>query len=74
MASRRGTMHHSAAAVLARALGRGATVFGPDGRDVSQAVRAAFRAALPASGGDRAAAAARAVSVALGGAQRREGR
>lgn len=51
---------------LADALGKGATVIGPTGRNVTRPVRAAFHRLLPALGGDRAAAAAQAVQVALG--------
>lgn len=59
-------------ATLARELARGATVLGPDGRDVTTAVRAEFRRTLPACGGDRAEAASQAVASALAGQRREE--
>lgn len=52
--------------VLAREISRGATILGPTGRDITQPVRTTFFRLLPACGGDRAAAAAQAVQVALG--------
>jgi hypothetical protein len=58
--------------VLARELSRGATVLGPDGRDVTTAVRTAFRAALPACGGDTATAARRALDEVVAGQRREE--
>lgn len=56
----------SPSATLAHALGKGATVLDPDGRDVTSTVRSTFARLLPACGGDRAAAAAQAVRAALG--------
>lgn len=52
--------------VLAEALGKGATVIGPSGRDVTTAVRSTFDRLLPTCGGDRAQAAVQAVRAALG--------
>jgi hypothetical protein len=73
MARLRGFLQQPGAG-LARELGRaGTTIIAPDGRDVTTAVRTAFRAALPTCGGDRATAAVNAVRVALAG-QKREGR
>lgn len=65
-------MTRDSATTLAREISRGATVLAPDGRDVTTAVRSSFTRLLPALGGDRAAAAARAVQVAIG--DQREGR
>lgn len=59
-------MARDPAAVLAREIARGATILGPTGRDITQPVRSSFTRFLPACGGDRAAAAAQAVQVALG--------
>jgi len=58
-------MAHDSATTLARELTRGAVVLAPNGADITQPVRSAFHRLLPATGGDRAAAAARAVQTAL---------
>lgn len=55
----------SPSATLADALGKGATVLGPNGADVTQPVRSAFHRLLPVCGGDKAAAAVQAVQTAL---------
>jgi hypothetical protein len=57
---------------LARELQHGATVWGPRGEDLTAATQTAFRAALPACGGDKGAAAMRAVNAALAGQRREE--
>lgn len=59
-------MARDSATVLAREISRGATVLGPDGRDVTTAVRSTYSRLLPALGGDKGAAAAQAVRAALG--------
>jgi len=55
----------NSATALAEHLGKGAVILGPDGRDVTTVVRTTFTRLLPACGGDRAQAAARAVQTAL---------
>ena len=65
-------MARDPATTLAREISRGATVLGPDGRDITQPVRSAYDRLLPATGGDRAAAAAQAVRAAR--AEKREAR
>jgi hypothetical protein len=57
---------------LARELGRGARVWTSGGSDITEPVRAAYRAALPTCGGDRASAAVSAVNAALAGQRREE--
>lgn len=59
-------MAHDSATTLAREIARGATVIGPDGRDITTAVRSTFSRLLPVTGGDKGAAAAQAVRAALG--------
>lgn len=56
----------NSATALAEHLGKGAVILGPDGRDVTTAVRTTFTRLLPVTGGDKAAAAVQAVQVALG--------
>jgi len=58
-------MSRNPSIVLAREISRGATVLGPDGRDLTTAVRTTFSRLLPTCGGDRGAAAAQAVRAAL---------
>jgi hypothetical protein len=71
MARLRGTLQ-PAGSVLARELGRGATVLGPTGTDITRPVMTAFERLKPVCSGDMAAAARQALGEALAGQRREE--